>query len=301
VVTGANSGIGKATASMLASRGGTVVMACRSMERCEGAAADIRNASRAAKRFGPLVPAELDLASLASVRAFASAMAAKLDVLDGLVLNAGFMPTSFRLSKDGLEETFAVNHLGHFELTRQLMDLLAAKKGNATVVSVTSALHTSVFDFLAAPGPGVPLSLEEVNDRARFSSLPTYSMTKLANILFVRELDRRYADRGIVATAVNPGATSSEFLAHTFRNGAMLDSLMDPVYRVVHYFQDSLLWPPLLAALSIAGAAAAPQGHGLYTTPIARVFEPSLRARNHTAARQLWEFSEHLVDQVLVG
>ncbi len=189
VVTGANSGIGFETARVLAEHGGTVIMACRDVARGEAAAARITGP-------GPVSVQHLDLGSLASVRTAASELHTRHQRLDLLINNAGLMVPPPGQTEDGFELQFGVNHLGHFALTGLLLDLLLAAPA-ARVVTVSSNAHRSgriTAAGLPPAGPGRRIS--------------GYGHSKLANLLFTYELQRRLAAAGARASALaaHPGA-----------------------------------------------------------------------------------------------
>ncbi|MFC6836366.1 oxidoreductase [Halomarina ordinaria] len=190
VVTGANSGLGYEVTRELAAHGATVVMACRSEERGERA----RRELYAAVPDADLDLRALDLADLESVRAFAEGFRAAYDDLHVLVNNAGVMHTPYRETAEGVELQFGVNHLGHFALTGHLLGRLAATPGTSRVVSVSSLLHRqgdTDFD----------------TDEDEYDRHDAYARSKLANLLFAYELDRRLraADLDVVSLAAHPG------------------------------------------------------------------------------------------------
>ncbi|HET8559738.1 MAG TPA: oxidoreductase [Marmoricola sp.] len=192
VVTGANSGIGRSVARELAGHGATVVLACRSVERGREAALDMRGTTRVEP---------LDLASLASVRAFADRWHGPLDLL---VNNAGVMwPPTWRQTEDGSELQFGTNHLGHFALTGLLLPHLLRARA-PRVVTVASIAHHH----------GRP-SVLEGNPRRGYRPERAYANTKLANLLFFRELHRRCTETGspLVSTAAHPGVAATNLTA----------------------------------------------------------------------------------------
>ncbi|MBP8882485.1 MAG: SDR family NAD(P)-dependent oxidoreductase, partial [Dermatophilaceae bacterium] len=189
IVTGANSGIGLVTARELAGHGARVILACRNLAAAESASFEIVGDTRVE---------ELDLSSLASVRAFAERWEGPLDLL---VNNAGVMtPPKYRQTADGFELQFGTNHLGHFALTGLLLPALLAGGGSSTraprVVTVSSIAHF-----------GGNEAVLEGNPEAAYSPQKTYSQSKLANLLFARELQRRATAAGspLVSTAAHPG------------------------------------------------------------------------------------------------
>src|SRR6516165_9967417 len=195
LVTGANTGIGKATAEELARRGGRVYAASRSAAKGEAAVAAIKAASGSDAVF--LLP--LDLADLESVRSCAAAFLARGEPLHVLVNNAGVAGRR-GLTRQGFELTFGVNHLAHFALTQLLLGRLT-ESGPARVVTVASDAHYS------APG----IDFEAVRRPARgITGLREYAVSKLANVLFTQELARRTAGTGVTTYALHPGVVASD-------------------------------------------------------------------------------------------
>jgi retinol dehydrogenase 12 len=195
MVTGGNTGIGRATAAGLASRGGRVYLACRSPEKGRAAVEDIVAATgRDAVAFLPL-----DLASLASVRQCAERFLALGEPLHALINNAG-VGGRRGITTDGFELTFGVNHLGHFALTAALLDRLAAS-APARVVTVASEAHYQAMgvDFAAVRRP-----------TASITGMPEYAVSKLCNVLFSAELARRTEGRGITTYVLHPGVVASD-------------------------------------------------------------------------------------------
>jgi retinol dehydrogenase 12 len=196
LVTGANVGIGLATARGLAARGGRVHLACRSEAKGKAAVAGL--AAEADNDQIGFLP--LDLASLASVRACAQAFLALGEPLHVLINNAG--ANEHGLTADGFEMAFGVNHLGHFALTTALLDCLAGS-APARVVTVSSMAHYQAkgvdFDRLRQP------------TRSR-TGLPEYAVSKLCNVLFTQELARRMNGRGVTTYALHPGIVASDMV-----------------------------------------------------------------------------------------
>ena len=196
VVTGANSGIGLETARALAGAGAHVVMACRNLEKADAAAASIEP-----DPAGGVEVRELDVSSLASVRAFADGVLGG-DRVDVLVNNAGVLGVPFGLSDDGVETHLATNHLGHFALTNLLLPHLDDR-----VVVVASVSHH-----------GGVLDLDDLTwERRRYGGYAAYGASKLANLLFLAELQRRLTAAGstLRATGAHPGSTSTGITGHT--------------------------------------------------------------------------------------
>lgn len=196
LVTGGNSGIGEATAAELARRGAQVMITSRDDAKGRAAATRIRESTGVTVEVG-----SLDLADLDSVRAFARRFLGDHDRLDVLVNNAGVMAGSRRETPDGNEWTIAVNHLGPFLLTNLLTDLLVAS-APARIVNVSSRTHAQVKGGL---------DVDDLQMVQGYSSSRAYAASKLANILFTVELDRRLAPAGVTARALHPGVVATSF------------------------------------------------------------------------------------------
>jgi len=205
IVTGANAGIGKATAAALADRGARVILACRSRERGMAALAELR-----CVRGRRLELMRLDLADLASVRAFAAAFMARYERLDVLVNNAGLLARRRAETAQGFESQFGVNYLGHFLLTLLLLPLLErAKQGR--VVMMCSVAHA-----------WKPLDFDDLQCTRRYDRFSAYGRSKLCNLLFTRALAKRLAERGsrVTINAVHPGIVASDIVVNR-RSGAL--------------------------------------------------------------------------------
>jgi len=201
LVTGANRGIGKATAIALARLGATVVMLARDERRLAEARDDVAHDSG-----NPHVSTVVaDLASFADVRAAALEIATRHAALHVLVHNAGVNPTRRSLSSDGIELAFAVNHLAPFLLTHELMPSLrrGAADGGARVITVTS-----VFERFGRP----PRSLGDVRAAGRWVAILAYTRSKLANVLFTYELAERLAGTGVTVNCVDPGLVATDLM-----------------------------------------------------------------------------------------
>ncbi|XP_019627807.1 PREDICTED: retinol dehydrogenase 12-like [Branchiostoma belcheri] len=208
IVTGANTGIGKATALELADRGARVILACRNMAKAKKAASDIRQATG----NGNVVAWKLDLASLTSVRAFAGHINTEEERLDILVNNAGVMWCPQQQTEDGFELQFGVNHLGHFLLTNLLLDKLKAS-APSRVVTVSAVGHKSAH-----------IVFGNLNAEKSYSPYQANFQSKLANALFSRELAKRTSDfpvgTGVSAFSVDPGPVRTELARHMPGPGA---------------------------------------------------------------------------------
>jgi NAD(P)-dependent dehydrogenase (short-subunit alcohol dehydrogenase family) len=273
VVTGANSGIGFHTARAFADHGASVVLACRNVEAAAGAA----------KRMsGSVRVEELDLASLASVQAFADRWAGPLDVL---VNNAGVMtPPKYRNTEDGFELMFGTNHLGHFALTGRLLPALLEAEA-PRVVPVASVAHHSGNDKVLNANPPEGYRPE-----------PYYGNTKLANLLFGRELQRRAAAAGskLTVAMAHPGVSATNLVASRDGMGA------NPVVHAVAPYVLPLVFQsaerganPVLYAATVAepGSYTGPQWFGEWRGPIGPA-KLSRYARDDELAAKLWTLSE---------
>jgi len=203
IVTGGNSGVGYESALHLALKGATVIIACRSMERGEAAVARIRTALAApgVAAGGSVEVMRIDTSDLASVRAFAAAFTEEYAALHVLLNNAGVAALPHTLSADGQELQLATNHLGHFALTGLLLPLLAATPG-ARVVNVSSPAHWRA----------KRLAYDDWKLEADYSPFDAYARSKLANLLFTRELARRLekTHTPVMAVAAQPGWAVTE-------------------------------------------------------------------------------------------
>lgn len=197
MVTGANSGIGKATALGLASLGATVVMVCRSQERGEAALAEIKQKSRNERIFLLLA----DLASQAAIRKLAEDFNKQFSALHVLINNAGIIPRKRQVTVDGFETQFAVNHLAPFLLTNLLLDTLK-RSAPARIVTVTSDMHR-----------GASISFDDLQSVGSYRPVRVYSETKLANVLFTYELARKLKGTKVTANCLHPGMVATKLLA----------------------------------------------------------------------------------------
>jgi NAD(P)-dependent dehydrogenase (short-subunit alcohol dehydrogenase family) len=193
VITGANSGLGKATAIQLAKAGATVVMACRDRERSEAARTEIQAASK-----NPAVHLlMLDLASQASVRQFAREFESRYRRLDVLINNAGVVITKREMTPDKIVEMFAVNYLSPFLLTNLLLPRLVAS-APSRVINVTSAMHLRAH-----------LDFKDIQAKKHYKASRSYAEAKLAVVLFTYELARRLKLTGVTVNCVNPGPVAT--------------------------------------------------------------------------------------------
>jgi NAD(P)-dependent dehydrogenase (short-subunit alcohol dehydrogenase family) len=294
IVTGANSGLGYETSLALAQKNATVVMACRNMSKGEDAKKSVLEHVPDAK----VDLRELDLSSLASVRAFAEGVKRDYERLDILMNNAGLMALPRRETADGFEMQFGVNHLGHFALTGLLLDMLLATE-NSRVVNVSSGAHKMY----------PQINFADVMGEKEYKRWDAYGQSKFANILFTHELQRRFETAGAasIAVAAHPGLSTTNLQPTTAQEGN------------VSWFEQkflTLLTPllgqsPASGALPQLRAATAPdvQGSqyygpkwfGVRGAPVLE--EPHKNTHDTDMASKLWEMSQELtgVDYQALG
>ncbi|XP_046880220.1 retinol dehydrogenase 12 [Hypomesus transpacificus] len=201
VVTGANTGIGKETARDLAKRGARVILACRDKTKAEKAVSDITKEVGGAK----VVAGQLDLADTKSICEFAEHIYKTEKALHILINNAGVAMCPYSTTVNGFETQFGVNHLGHFFLTFLLLDLLK-HSAPSRVINVSSLAHMMG-----------KICLEDLNMERSYHPVKAYAQSKLANVLFTRELAKRAEALGVTAYAVDPGVVNTELVRHLQR------------------------------------------------------------------------------------
>ena len=268
VVTGATSGIGKAAAAALARQGAEIIVVGRDPGRAEATAAAIQSDG------APPPKVEIaDLARLDQVRALAGRLNRTLDRIDVLINNAGLVLNERQVTPDGYEHVFAVNHLAPFLLTNLLWPKLTAS-APARVITVSSDAHTAA-----------RLDLDDPNLEHGWSSWRSYSNSKLANILFTRELAGRLDGTGVTANCLHPGVV---------RTGFGRDAR--PLMRVGITIAKPFMLSPERGADTMVYLASSPdvaaKTGGYYVKRQLR--EPSAAARDDGLARRLWEISERL-------
>lgn len=198
IVTGANTGIGKETVMSLANRGAHVYMACRDMKKCEEAREEIVLETRNPNVFCR----ECDLASLQSVRKFVTQFKTEQNRLDILINNAGVMRCPRTLTSEGIELQLGVNHMGHFLLTNLLLDLLKLSAPSRIVV-VSSLAHTRG-----------KINVQDLNSAQSYDKAAAYEQSKLANVLFTKELAKRLEGTGVTVNALHPGVVDTDLMRH---------------------------------------------------------------------------------------
>jgi NAD(P)-dependent dehydrogenase (short-subunit alcohol dehydrogenase family) len=279
VITGASSGIGKAAAQALAQQGWRVIGLGRDLARTQAATAEIRAAAPNAQV--DMIRADLSLMKEAA-RA-AREIATITDRIDVLLNNAGGVNKEKVITAEGLEATFASNHLGHFVLTTHVLPLLRAAAGTATpgatrIVNVSSSGHER------SPG----LDWSDLQTMHNFTTGGAYCNVKLANILFTRALAKRLAPNGIVAHAMHPGIVDSNFASHA---DAFMQNYMTSLKNVSltpDQAADTLVW---LATATEPGQTTAGYYHKR------ALVAASAAAQDDAAAERLWSESEALISQ----
>ncbi len=270
LVTGANSGIGKSTALALARKGATVVMVCRSRDRGEAARADITTQS--GNESVDLLIA--DLSSQRAIRQVAEEFCRRYERLDALVNNAGTILGTRRVTEDGLEATFALNHLAYFLLTNLLLDLLKAS-APSRIVNVSSKAHEL----------GATINFDDLQSESRYDCMRAYNVSKLANVLFTYELARRLEGTGVTANCVHPGNVATNFNKEAVPWLRLAWTLMRPV-----------LLSPERGSETVVHLASSPEPEGMtgkYFIKKSPV-PSSVESYSLDAARRLWEVSADL-------
>lgn len=282
IVTGANSGLGLETAKEFARKGALTILACRSMDKAQTALAAIHSGIPDAQ----VDLMSLDLASLASVRTFADAFKDTYQRLDILANNAGIMMVPYGKTEDGYERQVGTNHLGHFALTGLLFDLLTKTPG-ARVVNVSSSGHRmGKMDFGNL--------LYENGDK--YTPSGAYGRSKLANLLFTRELQRRFETQGIdaMALAAHPGGSDTNLGNHL--EGSFWFKLLRPLMeRMIQNAAMGAL-PTIRSAVdqnAKGGEYYGPDGF-MEMSGYPVLVKPNKAAQSNADARRLWEMSEEL-------
>ncbi|XP_020293249.1 retinol dehydrogenase 13-like [Pseudomyrmex gracilis] len=272
IVTGANTGIGKETALVLASRGAKVILACRDSKKCEETRRNIVLGTR--NKY--VYCRKCDLASQESIRGFVERFKKEHDKLDILINNAGVMRCPKSYTKDGIEMHLGVNHMGHFLLTNLLLDILK-DSAPARIVNLSSTAHRRG-----------KINTEDLNLNKDYDPGSAYAQSKLANILFTRELANRLRGTGVTVNAVHPGIVDTEITRHmwVFNNG-FIRILLTP-----------FIWPfiraPAQGAQTVLYAALDPNltdVTGCYFDNC-EAKEVSDEAKNDNLAKWLWKVSE---------
>ncbi|XP_014285499.1 retinol dehydrogenase 11 [Halyomorpha halys] len=270
IVTGSNTGIGRYTALDLARRGAEVIMACRDLEKAEAAAGGIRKRVPEAN----LKVMRLDLSSLESVRSFCKDFLASYDNLHLLINNAGVMLSPWKLSEDGFEIHFATNHLGHFLLTMLLLPTIC-KSAPSRIINVSSMVHRIC----------ASMSYEDLNNEKLYSPTGAYARSKVANVLFTKELARRLKGTEVTAVSLHPGVVNTEIPRH----------LNDLYFPGAYWLYSKMGWwlmksPKQGAQTTLYCALEDCVESGLYYDDCA-VLESSPMSNDPNVAKELWDKS----------
>ncbi|XP_044292045.1 retinol dehydrogenase 12-like [Varanus komodoensis] len=269
VITGANTGIGKETARDLAGRGARVILACRDMAKAEAAACEIRSTTGNEQ----VIAKKLDLADTKSIREFAEDFLKEEKALHILINNAGVMLCPYSKTADGFEMHLGVNHLGHFLLTFLLIERLK-QSSPARIVNVSSLAHH-----------GGRIRFHDLQGEKCYNRGLAYCHSKLANILFTRELARRLQGTGVIVNALHPGTVYSELTRHL--------SIVDTLRKCIPF----LLKTPVEGAQTSVYCAVAEELEsvsGQYFSDCKPAYV-SPQGRNDETAKQLWKVSCELL------
>lgn len=270
IVTGANSGMGKATAAALADMGATVVMVCRSEKRGLEALKQLQEKSE--RKLELML---CDLGDFSSIRAFTDVFRTKYKKIDILVNNAGFISLDRQLTKDGLEMQFGVNHVGHFLLTTRLIDLFTE---GGRIVNVSSGAHKTGNIYF-----------DDINLTKHFNVIKAYSQSKLANVLFTRELARRLENKGILVNCCHPGAVATNIgISRDTGFGKTVTGMLKPFFQTPEQGASTAIY--LATSKEVEGIT----GEYFYKCKIAKSSE---RSKDMELAKRLFEFSEQLVKE----
>ena len=271
MITGFTSGIGEAAAHALAGMGADLVLVCRNEKKGE-------ETSRRIRERAPDVGVDVlvgDLSSQAEIRSIADRFLATGQSLDVLFNNAGVVVMGRTTTEDGLETTFAVNHLAYFLLTHLLLAPLRAD-GGGRVVSTSSDAHGF---------GGGTMKFDDLQGEKRYSTMGAYGQSKLANILFTRELARRERERGVTANCFHPGFVGSDFAKNNGLLARAAMAVLSPFARSSERGAETGVF--LCTAPSLADATG-----GYYLDM--KLHEPKAGAQNDEDALRLWEISEGL-------
>lgn len=280
IVTGGNIGLGYESVKAFYEKGAEVILACRSKEKGEAAKAEIEKAG--AK--GKIVVMQLDLADLAGVKAFVEAFKAKYSQLDVLLNNAGIMTTPYFLTKDGFEGQMGTNHLGHFALTGELMDLIT-KTPSSRVVNVSSSAHKAgKMDFdnlLFENGEG-------------YGKMKAYGRSKISNLLFTYELQRRFEAGNIdsEALAAHPGGSQTNLDQHV--NKKWWFKVLRPLFYAMTQSAAMGALPQIRASVDPDAKGGEYYGPDKGMTGYPEVVKSNKASHSKEDQRKLWDVSEKL-------
>ena len=267
IVTGANSGMGMATVRALSDMGAKVIMLCRSEKRGTEALEKLSS-----EKYRDLELILCDLGNYDSIRAFANIVRRGYDNIDILVNNAGFISLDRQETGEGLERQFGINHIGHFLLTMSLLDLIGE---GGRIVNVASGAHKTG-----------KIHFDDINLTKGFNVIKAYSQSKLANVLFTRELARRVKDRGITVNCCHPGAVATNIgIDRDTGFGKTVTRLLKPFFQTPEQGARTAIF--LASDDSVSDVT----GEYFYKCRIAK---SSKRSKDMELAKKLFEFSEEL-------
>lgn len=267
IVTGANSGMGMATVRALSDMGAKVIMLCRSEKRGTEALEKLLS-----EKYRDLELILCDLGNYDSIRAFANIVRRGYDHIDILVNNAGFISLDRQETGEGLERQFGINHIGHFLLTMSLLDLMGE---GGRIVNVASGAHKAG-----------KIHFDDINLTKGFNVIKAYSQSKLANVLFTRELARRVKDRGITVNCCHPGAVATNIgIDRDTGFGKTVTRLLKPFFQTPEQGARTAIF--LASDDSVSDVT----GEYFYKCRIAK---SSKRSKDMELAKKLFEFSEEL-------
>ena len=268
IVTGANSGMGMATVRALSDMGAKVIMLCRSEKRGTEALEKLSS-----EKYRDLELILCDLGNYDSIRAFANIVRRGYDHIDILVNNAGFISLDRQETGEGLERQFGINHIGHFLLTMSLLDLMGE---GGRIVNVASGAHKTG-----------KIHFDDINLTKGFNVIKAYSQSKLANVLFTRELARRVKDRGIMVNCCHPGAVATNIgIDRDTGFGKTVTRLLKPFFQTPEQGARTAIF------LVSDDSGSDVTGEYFYKCRIAK---SSKRSKDMELAKKLFEFSEELV------
>jgi len=267
IVTGANSGMGMATVRALSDMGAKVIMLCRSEKRGTEALEKLSS-----EKYRDLELILCDLGNYDSIRAFANIVRRGYDHIDILVNNAGFISLDRQETGEGLERQFGINHIGHFLLTMSLLDLMGE---GGRIVNIASGAHKTG-----------KIHFDDINLTKGFNVIKAYSQSKLANVLFTRELARRVKDRGITVNCCHPGAVATNIgIDRDTGFGKTVTRLLKPFFQTPEQGARTAIF--LASDDSVSDVT----GEYFYKCRIAK---SSKRSKDMELAKKLFEFSEEL-------
>lgn len=267
IVTGANSGMGKATSAALADMGAKVIMLCRNEQRGKQAYNELKKEGRDIDLI------LCDLGSYASIYTFVDQIKKNYAKVDILVNNAGFISLDRQFTSEGIERQFGINHLGHFLLTTELMDHMPS---GSRIVNVASGAHKTG-----------NIHFEDINLSRGFNVITAYSQSKLANVLFTRELSRRLKSRNISVNCCHPGAVATNMgVDRNTGFGKGITGLLKPFFLTPEHGASTAIF--LASDASVKDIT----GEYFYKKKIAK---SSKKSKDIQLAQRLYEFSEELI------